>query len=211
MHALANFRDLGGHPVRDGGVTATGSIFRSAHPDAVDARGWSKLSALGIRTVIDLRNSSERDGLGTPPPEILVVHLPLEKVDDPRYISKWDRNWATPDFYAWGRVHWPELWADVFSAIAEAPGGVLIHCAAGRDRTGMVTALLLEGCGVVRQSILDDYQFGIVEATDRGIDEHVLEYRERLDRLLDDLSPEPALLRAAGRLFPAPENTGIPS
>jgi protein-tyrosine phosphatase len=131
---------------------------------------------------------------------ITVCALPLEDVNDPEYTGRWNRNWATPDFYAWGRGNWPHLWVAVLTAIGNAPQGVLIHCAAGRDRTGMVTALLLEAAGVTREAVLDDYERGIRQSSHRDIDAYVGEYRDALDRLLDALVPEPELIRAAERL-----------
>ena len=133
--------------------------------------------------------------------DIRVVHTPLEDVEHPAYFGRWNGDWATPDFFAWGRGVWPELWAAAFAAIADAPGGVLLHCAGGRDRTGMVTAALLETAGVERESILDDYARGIRQSDNRNIDHLVKDYRAALDRLLEELVPEPELVRAASRLL----------
>lgn len=187
-------------PLRGGGVTRSDAIWRSAHPDHLDAAGWAELRARGITTVIDLRNREERGAARSTVDGIRVLPLPLEKVDDAEYTTTWNNAWATPDFYAWGRAHWPELWSAVLVAVADAPGGVLIHCAGGRDRTGMVAALLLETVGVERQAVLDDYVRGIRESSRHDIDDHVAEYRNALDRLLDGLYPEPDLRRAAARL-----------
>jgi protein tyrosine/serine phosphatase len=166
----------------------------------VDDAGWAELGAQGVTTVIDLRNEQERAGATSAANGIRVLSLPLERVDDPEYTTIWNRNWATPEFYAWGRHRWPELWSSVLAAVADSPGGVLIHCAGGRDRTGMVSAVILETAGVERQAVLDDYVRGIREASRRDIDHHVEDYRNALDRLLDNLDPEPELRRAAGRL-----------
>ena len=166
----------------------------------MDAAGWADLRELGITTTVDLRNPEERVGTAEAPTGISVRNRPLEKVDDPEYATTWDNDWATPDFYAWGRQRWPELWSSVLTAIADAPGGVLIHCAGGRDRTGMVAAVLLETAGVDRVAVLDDYVRGIREGSRRDIDAHVDGYRAALDQLLDELEPEPELVRAAARL-----------
>jgi protein-tyrosine phosphatase len=154
-----------------------------------------------VRTVVDLRNPAERIDASDAPDGIRVLPLPLEDVDDPEYTTTWDNDWATPDFYVWGRAHWPELWSAVLTAVADSPGGVLIHCAGGRDRTGMVAAVLLETAGVERRAILDDYVRGIRESSRRDIDGHVDDYRGALDRLLAGLQPEPELRRAAARLL----------
>jgi len=167
----------------------------------VDAAGWSDLRALGITTVVDLRNAEERTSANAAPSGIHVLSLPLEMVDDPEYSTTWAHDWATPDFYAWARDRWPELWTAALNAIADAPGGVLVHCAGGRDRTGIVAAVLLETAGVEREAILTDYVRGIRESSRRDVDAHVDDYQVALDRLLDALEPEPELRRAAARLW----------
>jgi len=166
----------------------------------VDAAGWSDLRALGITTVVDLRNAYERVGAHEKLDGIRIAHVPIEDVEHPDYFGRWNGDWATPDFFAWGRGIWPELWTAAFVAIADSPGGVLLHCAAGRDRTGMMTAALLETAGVEREAILDDYVRGIREADNRNVDDLVVDYREALGRLLDVWEPEPALVRAALKL-----------
>ncbi|MEP6844298.1 MAG: tyrosine-protein phosphatase [Pseudolysinimonas sp.] len=197
---MENFRDLGGLPLRGGGVTRSRAIWRSGHLDRVDAAGWAELRTLGITTVVDLRNPEERAEANDGPDDIQVLSLPLEDTTDPQYFGTWNNDWATPDFSAWGRVRWPVLWSAVLTAIAEAPGGVLVHCAAGRDRTGLVSALLLETAGVERAAVLEDYVRGIRESSRHDIDEHVEEYSRALGRLLDDLHSEPELRRAAAKL-----------
>ena len=176
-------------------------LWRSGHPDRLDAAGWAELRTAGITTVIDLRNAAERTAVNDGPDGVRVLHLPLEQVDDPEYTSTWDNDWATPDFYAWGRRRWPHLWTAVLQAVAEAPGGVLVHCAGGRDRTGMLTAVLLTAAGVERGAVLDDYVLGIRGSSRHDIDAHVDEYLTALDTMLDELEPEPELRRAATRLL----------
>lgn len=175
-------------------------IWRSGHPDRLDAAGWVELRLRGITTVVDLRNAEERVEASASVDDIRVLSLPLEDTADPEYTGTWNNDWGTPDFYVWGRVRWPELWSAVLTAIADAPGGVLMHCAAGRDRTGMVAAALLETAGVERESVLDDYVRGIRNSSRHDIDHHIDEYRVALDRLLDGLEPEPELRRAAAKL-----------
>jgi len=175
-------------------------IWRSSHPDWVDAAGWAELRARGVRTVVDLRNADERTEAHDELDGIRLVHAPIEDVEHPDYVGCWNGDWATPDFFAWARGTWPDLWESAFGAIADAPGGVLLHCASGRDRTGMMTAVILETAGVEREATLNDYVRGIRESDNRNIDQHVDEYRASLVRLLDGLQPEPTLRRAAARL-----------
>ena len=167
----------------------------------MDAEGWIQLRDAGITTIVDLRNAYERVGAHDELDGIRIVHAPIEDVEHPEYFGRWNGDWATPDFFAWGRGIWPNLWVEAIAAIADAPGGVLLHCASGRDRTGMMTAALLETAGVEREAILDDYVRGIHESDNRNIDDFVDDYRGALDRLLDGLRPEPELRRAAARLI----------
>lgn len=175
-------------------------IWRSSHPDWVDAAGWAELRARGVRTVVDLRNADERTEAHDKLDGIRLVHAPIEDVEHPDYVGRWNGEWATPDFFTWARGAWPDLWESAFAAIADAHGGVLLHCASGRDRTGMMTAVILETAGVEREATLNDYVRGIRESDNRNIDHHVDEYRASLVHLLDGLQPEPALRRAAARL-----------
>lgn len=186
--------------MRNGGVTRDGAIYRSGHLDRADADDWARLRSLGVTTVIDLRNSSERAMEREPPDGFHVLELPLEDVNDPDYRTTWAQNWAAPDFYAWGRLRWPELWRAVFDAVSGAPGAVVIHCAGGRDRTGMLAAILLATAGVERAAIIEDYLRGIREAPHHDIAAYETEYVRQLVRLLDDLDAEPELTLAAVRL-----------
>ena len=201
---LANLRDLGGLALTSGGETRHRAIWRSGHPDALDEDGWQWLIDVGIRTIVDLRNPEERSK-PTPPSTVTIVSCPVEDPADPAYATQWDERWASPDFARWGIERWPESWAAVFDAIADAPdGGVLVHCAGGRDRTGIVVALLLDEAGAERNVVLDDYVRGIREADSRNIDAFVEVYQEQLDALLDEVDRGAAwagsLRAAAGRL-----------
>lgn len=166
----------------------------------------------GIRRIVDLRNPDEVRSPPGRPDGIEVVRAPLEDPADPDYTALWNRNWAHPDFYAWGIRRWPELWDAAFGAIADAPqGGVLIHCAGGRDRTGMLSAILLELAGVDRAAVLAGYADGMHGTNEmlrrQGRPEHeagiaveeldgiVATYSAALDSMLDDL---PMLLEQGG-------------
>jgi protein-tyrosine phosphatase len=198
-----NAYSLGGLPRRGGGLTAD-SLWRSATPDVLDSDGWADLAQVGVCRIVDLRNAGERQPATGRPTDLEVVTVPLEDPDDPEYTSLWDRNWAHPDFYAWGLTHWPELWRAAFSAIAEAPVGVvLIHCAGGRDRTGMLSAILLEIADVERDAVLEDYARGVrgtnemlrrqgrsvheAAVPDDQLDAIIAKYSEALNGLLDRL------------------------
>jgi protein-tyrosine phosphatase len=188
-----------------------GRHWRSAAPDTLDGDGWRALKAADVTTVVDLRNDSELPDEPASPRGVTVVRAPLEDVDDPDYIAVWDHNWAHPDFYLWGIRHWPALWEVALGAIADAPGGVLVPCAGGRDRTGLLVAVVLDRAGVDRTIVLDDYETGLRGANamhaSRGEPDHraaipadrleaiVDRLRTALDRVLDQV---PAALEDAG-------------
>jgi protein-tyrosine phosphatase len=155
-----NVRDLGGLPAAGGRVTRWGAVVRSDSPAGLTPAGWSALRAHGIRTIVDLRNDDERTtysaaaGLDT-------VHVPLDDLGDTEF---WRRIWdddldGTPRYYRPFLEHKAERCAAAVAAVADArPGGVLVHCTIGRDRTGLVSLLLLALVGVAPADIADDYE-----------------------------------------------------
>jgi protein tyrosine/serine phosphatase len=157
--ACLNARDLGGYPAADGQETAWGAVVRADSLARLTAPGIDALTNYGVRTVIDLR-------------------LPAELADAPnpfasrerrgmrlRHISLFDPTAPPPpayetlaDDYKGVLTRFPARFAAVFDAIAAAgTGGIAIHCAGGRDRTGLVSALLLAIAGVPRNVIATDY------------------------------------------------------
>ena len=157
----ANVRDLGGLRTRDGRAIRHGALVRADALDRLSAAGWAALEAHGVRTVIDLRNDDE---LGTDlaprPAGLTTLHLPLDGIEDTEFWQDWhDRpEFGTPLYYRPFLDHFPERTAAVFTAIARAaPGGVAVHCGIGRDRTGLITILLLALVGVDIDGITADY------------------------------------------------------
>ncbi|HYH89149.1 MAG TPA: tyrosine-protein phosphatase [Solirubrobacteraceae bacterium] len=157
----ANVRDLGGLRTRDGRAIRHGALVRADALDRLSVAGWAALEAHGVRTVIDLRNDDE---LGTDlaprPPGLTTLHLPLDGVEDTEFWKDWhDRpEFGTPIYYRPFLDHFPERTAAVVTAIARAaPDGVVLHCGIGRDRTGLITILLLALVGVDIDDITADY------------------------------------------------------
>jgi len=156
-----NVRDLGGLRTTDGRRTLSGRVVRADALDALTASGWAALSAHGVRTVIDLRNDDERGIDAAPrPASVTTVHLPLDGSEDREFWDIWDSGpqFATPLYYGPHLQRFPERSAAVVSAVARAePGGVVVHCASGRDRAGQVSMLLLALVGVAVEDIAADY------------------------------------------------------
>ena len=157
---LHNARDLGGL----GGVIALGALFRSPRLDGLDGDGWARFERSGVRTIVDLRNDDEVAPLPSRPAGVRVIRAPIEDQADTDFMAAWGTSLGTPDYYSDNLRRWPSLVAAAISAVADAPeGGVLVHCAAGRDRTGLVVALLLRVAGVDAVDVLHDYEVGMRE------------------------------------------------
>ncbi len=156
-----NVRDLGGLRTAGGGTTRRGAVVRADGLSSLTAGGWDALVRYGVRTVIDLRNPEERAPDVAPrPASVATFEAPLEDALDDEFAAEWlGAGWDATPFYvpAYLDRH-PERLAPVLRAIAAAPpGGVVVHCALGRDRTGLVTFVLLGLAGVARDDVVIDY------------------------------------------------------
>lgn len=160
-----NARDLGGLPLRDGGVTRHGAVVRADNLRHLTARGWAQLRDHGVRTVVDLRFAIERDA-DPAAPGVDVVGVSLFGEHDPVEAARVDELMrAAPDseaavtrFYVDTLETCGSRIATAVGAVAAAPaGGVAVHCFVGKDRTGIVAALLLELAGALREAVVADY------------------------------------------------------
>jgi protein-tyrosine phosphatase len=163
-----NVRDLGGIPTEDGRVTRTGEVIRSDNVGALTPDGWRALEDHGVVRIVDLRWPEE---LAQDPPrnvEVEVVHVSVlgpnlgESLDYLRTLDAHvDAVDDIADHYAFSYVDFLERNQDRFgqavAAVADARGPVVIHCMGGKDRTGLVAALLLRLAGVAHEDIGRDY------------------------------------------------------
>ncbi|MCP2265377.1 tyrosine-protein phosphatase [Promicromonospora thailandica] len=168
-----NLRDLGGLPLEDGGVTAHGRVWRSGAPEPITAAGWARAVADGLTTVVDLRNPAEikqaRDLMPSAMPAAVVVRsTPTEDMGDPHFLAACGPWLDHPRSYAPTTAMYPHLVGRALRAVADAEGPVLVHCSAGRDRTGMVAAMLLVLAGVEHQAIAADYEGAFRGTSHRG-------------------------------------------
>lgn len=155
---LRNVRDLGGLRTRDGRVTCWGRVVRSEAPELLTERGVRALREYGIRTILDLRDPLERP---PQPPRIAgisALHVSVLDLADRAFFAALPAGTSIHSRYRELLERWPSRFAQAFSTLAGAQrGGVLIHCQAGRDRTGLIAALLLSLAGVEAQLIAQDY------------------------------------------------------
>jgi protein-tyrosine phosphatase len=164
-----NVRELGGLPTQDGGETQRGAVVRADSVRQLSDDGWRALVDHGIRTVIDLRGDDER---AEDPPAAVpvdVVHVPFMETSaaereeirgdlDAAVAAAPDTPAATRDVYLIFLERFRSNVAAAVRAVADAPdGGVVIHCAGGKDRTGLLSAFLLHVAGVGDEQIADDY------------------------------------------------------
>ncbi|HEY7602636.1 MAG TPA: tyrosine-protein phosphatase [Gaiellaceae bacterium] len=161
-----NVRDLGGLPTEDGRSTRSGSVIRADSVGLLSRAGWEAVAEAGVARIVDLRQEDE--AVDDPPRE-----LPIEVVDVPIFDGLDDEDWATVEALAAGAATSAESQRRVYlhfldrarhrfvaavAAVAGAPeGAVVVHCHGGKDRTGIVVALLLRLAGVPIDVIAADY------------------------------------------------------
>ena len=156
--ALVNFRDLGGHETETGRFTRRGVIYRADGVQRCTPADVAQLESLGVKRVVDLRTAHERvsDGLFDPRhPSIEYRHVPL--LDDVSGIGEIAHGEPLVVSYlqmindSSGRI------VEAVNAVVGSPGPVVFHCIAGKDRTGVLAALLLRAVGVPHDVVVADY------------------------------------------------------
>lgn len=158
LQGCYNFRDLGGFPV-DTGATCYRQVYRADALDALTQEDMTGMKALGISTVIDLRNDKEKQEA---PDRVADVpdfdYLSLSLMDeDASQIENITRIPSLSELYIQMLEDQQNKFAQIGQIILQAKGGVVFHCTAGKDRTGVTAALLLELAGVHREMIVDSY------------------------------------------------------
>ena len=191
---MDDWRDLGGIRTTDGRVIRRGALVRARSLDHLEPDDWAAIHALGVRTLIDLRNHDERASAPSPA-GITALHVPLDGMDDREFWDEWASDWrfGTPVYYGPHLARFPERSVAVLEAIAYAqPGGVLFHCMGGRDRTGMIAMLVLTLVGVDPKTIASDYE---LNATDpeiaAGLEREGTTARAELLRTLSEIDFAP--------------------
>ncbi len=162
IEGCANFRDLGGYQNNRGQSVRWRRLFRSdALQDLTDKDAEFASQELGVGLVVDLRNSNEaqRDGIGPLP--VLGAnyrHFPLLEERGIPPFTGGDVAERLSATYQWLTNNSGGLLAEAVNAIGEVGGeSVVFHCSAGKDRTGVLAALLLEVLGVDADTITADY------------------------------------------------------
>ncbi|WP_330254575.1 tyrosine-protein phosphatase [Nocardia sp. NBC_00565] len=164
---IDNVRDLGGLPVLGGGTTRFGIAYRSSTPQHLTEDDLGILiGPVGLRTLIDLRNPDEvvREGCGrlTGSPAVRMVNLPVRKATGvaatPAELVPDGRHYDLVGLYRDLLSGSGESIVAAARLIADAERhSVVFHCAAGKDRTGIVAAMVLDAVGVPAEAIAADY------------------------------------------------------
>ena len=158
FEGLRNFRDLGGYPTRSGRQVRRRVVFRAGVLDPFSHADQARFEALGVRTVFDLRSDAECAARPGPvPAQRLSIAAPPAFGDVPRSVRASEERLR--DVYCGLLDHGaPQIGALVNALLDDDALPAVIHCHTGKDRTGIVAAVLLEALGVERELVLDDYE-----------------------------------------------------
>ena len=181
LDGVVNMRDVGGLPTTDGGTVATGRLLRSDNlQDLSEADVEHLVQVVGVSDIVDLRSNIEVHIEGPAPLQVrgLATHHRHSLFrDDEREITAedalvlpWSKKnqqaadarprldddyWAS--HYLGYLVDRPDSVLGALEVIAKAPGATIVHCAAGKDRTGTVVGLALSVAGVSDEDVVADY------------------------------------------------------
>lgn len=189
LDGVVNMRDLGGLPTRDGHGTREGRLIRSDNlQDLSEGDVRRLIDEVGVTDVVDLRSRVEYEITGEGPLRATPLthhHFSLlaEDQDPDRTVEealalRWGREETAPrDGAFWARHYTgyltkrPDSVAAALAAVRDSSGGAVVHCAAGKDRTGTVIGMALAVAGVPEEEIIADY----------------VRTAERLERIIDRL------------------------
>lgn len=152
-----NARDLGGLPTKDGGTTRHGAFLRGDTLCELTDDGRRSLLEDGVRTIVDLRSADELEREPNPFAAIDGVRYEHRPLNDPGVTSRISLIADATERYRVMLDGNGERIAAIMSVIATSPRAVLFHCFAGRDRTGIIAAILLRLAGVLDEAIVADY------------------------------------------------------
>ncbi|MDT7544537.1 MAG: protein-tyrosine phosphatase [Actinomycetota bacterium] len=202
LDGAVNVRDVGGLPTEDGGTTAKAVLLRSDNLQALSDKDVQRLVGdLGLRTVIDLRTPAEVSSEGPGPlvrEGLRHVNLDLIPGWDPqvsdvgRLVPHEQREAGDMShFYLTYLDQAPQQVVQALRELASADGATIVHCAAGKDRTGVVVALALTVAGVQRDAIVADYALTAerIEAIRDRLAATVTYAEDMKRRPLDDMRP----------------------
>lgn len=157
-----NFRDIGGYPTSDGRRVKWGLYYRAGRQDRMTSEDLARARTLNIRTQIDLRKTDEITDQGQGPFPAMGAnyrHLPVIPDGGTDQLTRLVGDTGISGKRYLGYLEFgPQTWLDLFDIFAQADNHpMVLHCTAGKDRTGVSTAFLLSVLGVDRAIIEADY------------------------------------------------------
>lgn len=203
LAGAVNVRDLGGLPTQDGGRTRFGRMLRADNLQDLTHTDVSYLvDTLNLTDVVDLRSSAEIQLEGPGPltrvPDVTIHHFSMlaEPDDgtgvDGEAVLPWaqteaeDRPWLPPGEFYLSTLHQrPHAVIGALRVMANTSGSALVHCAAGKDRTGVLVALALTAVGVPREAIVEDYALSNTRI------ERIIERLRKTPTYADDIDSRP--------------------
>ncbi len=201
LEGAQNFRDLGGYQTASGAAVRWGALFRTATLADVTPGDIDTLRELRLELVFDLRTQTELDELGVGPLAergVSVRHTPLVERLEPGLspVKAAIRDWTPRDYavqYVWLLEQGRGAIGTVVRGLAEErPAAAAYHCTGGRDRAGLVTAVILRTLGVSDEDIVTDYAL-----TDRYL-RFDKEQSERFAKTFKTGAPRRTRLRTPG-------------
>ncbi len=190
LEGALNLRDFGGYATSDGRAVRRGRLFRSGSLARLTEAGQRSFEALGVRLICDLRRPDEQVEEPTPfsPAAVPRLEIPIdpgsaavmrERLGGGGLDLEQRIDFMVAINRELARDHAAD-YARMFEGLLELEqGAFLVHCAAGKDRTGFACALILHALGVPEQTVLEDYLL-----TNAHVDD------VRLQQLADRLHPE---------------------
>jgi protein-tyrosine phosphatase len=166
LAGASNFRDLGGYPAKDGRIVRWRQIFRSNHLGHVTEADIAVLRSLGVKSAFDFRGVDERTEAMCAVAEITVHSLPIEpsvtaelrsRLASGAPVSPADAVEVMRDSYRNYVRQNTWCYRDLFRHMLEDSAPLVIHCTAGKDRTGFACALILHALGAPADVIAEDY------------------------------------------------------
>ena len=166
LAGASNFRDLGGYPAKGGRKVRWRQIFRSNHLGHLTGADVEVVRSLGVRSAFDFRGTEERAAAICGVAEIAVHSLPIEPTvvaalrarrDGGAMLSSADALEVMQDSYRGYVRQNTQNYRALFAHLLEDRAPLVIHCTAGKDRTGFACALILHALGAPEDVISEDY------------------------------------------------------
>lgn len=211
FEAIENFRDFGGYATSCGRGVRSGRLYRSGHHHLATDADLERLRALGIRAIIDLRHPNER---AREPSrrwagfDAAVIENDITS-DRPDWVTALAGAPLTPEwFYEDGLSHYRrnpfeprhiDLFRRFLHALGETDGAIVVHCAAGKDRTGLACAFAHHLAGVHHDDMMSDY---LLTNDESRLERKMTHVGEWLQGILG-WRPTDEAVRVAVQVFPA--------